>query len=74
MTPACAECEDEPGTVYFDMGADFAYWTGQPRRVVVCVDCRSRLENLEPREATFDEALGAVCGARERQIEAQRLK
>jgi hypothetical protein len=33
-----------------------------------CRDC------YEPPERTFDDALGSVCDARERQAEAQRLK
>lgn len=81
MTPrdarmATVSCEDcgEPATRAWDEGYDFAFWTGQPRHTPVCAECWTVRDNREPREVTFDEALGFKCDEQVRMDAARRLK
>lgn len=45
------ECDcGEPATKWWDEGADFAFWTRQPRFTAVCAECWSDHDNYEPPE------------------------
>lgn len=53
---------------------------GSTKMIRVCESCAEEIQDArdaaerEPRDVTFDEALGHVCGERERQADAMRLK
>lgn len=70
----CEHCEEADWTDYYDQGEDFAFWTMHPRFLRVCAPCKSALENREPAERTFDDALGFRCDEQMRLDAARRLK
>lgn len=74
---ASAVCEcGEPATLRWDEGADFAFWTGEPRYRHVCSDCFNDLDNAEPPEPDGEAFRGneAAAYAREQMDAARKLK
>ena len=59
----CDVCFEEEATTFFDRGADFQYWTGQPRRQPVCEACKSKLENRAPQEPDGEAFRGGEAAA-----------
>ena len=72
------ECEDcgEPATRRWDEGADYAFWTRQPRYTPVCEACWTRRDNREPPEPDGEAFRGGESAAylAEQQDRARRLK
>lgn len=64
--PMCANCEDVPAIGTFDRGTDYVLWTGKPREIPVCDDCRRHLENREPPEPDGEAFRGGEAAAYER--------
>lgn len=60
----------------WDEGADYAFWTGQPRHNPVCADCFREKDNREPPEPDGEAFRGgeAAAYAAEQAFQAQRLK
>ena len=60
----------------FDEGADYAFWTGQPRHTSVCDECFTRKDNTQPPDPDSEALRGGEAAAylAEQQEQAGRLK
>lgn len=72
----CARCEEEPATKTWDRGADYAFWTREPRQVPVCDACWTYFDNYDPPDPDGECFRGgeAAAYAAEQQAAAWRLK
>ena len=74
LDDVCNVCWDEDATTFIDRGEDFAYWTGQPRKLPTCVACAEKHDNAEPDDLTCEEKFARVSEAHERMAEIFRQK
>lgn len=61
---------------FWDEGADYEFWTVEPRFTPVCQACWTRKDNAEPGDPDGEAFRGGEAAAyqREQQMAAKRLK
>lgn len=73
--PPCEEC-GELGSMLWDEGFDYAFWTGQPRRIWLCPECYHAKDNREPPDPDGEAFRGGEAAAyqAEQMAAARRLR
>jgi hypothetical protein len=70
----CADDCGEPAVQQWDEGAEYAFWTRQPRYVQLCAECWTRRDNREPPDQTGEPPVSLMEQYRMAADEKRRLQ